>query len=135
MGRQGDVVVSLEPASEGFDGTSDTWLDQVAALRAELRAAVGVGAVAPLSVEPTPAVTRGAWQPIGVTVTSAAALAALVEAAQAWLGRDRGRSLTFTWTTSDGRRDSIELGGSGSDGAAARGEALRAAITERLADG
>jgi hypothetical protein len=133
MGRQGDVAVSLAPASGRFDETSDTWLEQVAALRGELRAAVGVGAVAPLAVEPTPAVTGRAWQSIGVSITTAAALSALLAVVEAWLERDRSRSLTFTWTAHDGRGDSIEL--SGHDVAAARFEALQEAVTQRLTDG
>ena len=132
MGRQVVVVVSVEPGSARFDESSDSWLDQVAALRGELRAAVGVGAVAPLPVEPTPAVTKGAWQSIGVSIASAGTLTALVEVAKAWLGRDRSRSLTFRWTARDGSGGSIEL--SGSDVGEERFEALLEVVTERLAD-
>lgn len=135
MGRQGDVVVSIEPASGRSDESSDAWLDQVAALRGELRARLGVGAVAPLAVEPTPAVTKGAWQAIGLSIASAATLTALVEVARAWLGREPGRSLTITWVAGDGRRGTIELRDDRGDPdvTAARFEALRAAVAERPA--
>lgn len=122
----GEVQLSIQPVSGRFDEQDDLWLDQVRAFVVELRDAADDLSM----VGETRPGTKGVLGSIVVSLASAGSLAALVELAKSWLGRDRARSLKVSWSA-DGDIQSLELSGAGLDDAAF--DELTQALTERMA--
>ena len=75
---------------------------QVAALHTDLQRETG--SVATRS-EPAPG-TKGGFVDVVLALGTSGALVAAVEILRAWLGRDKTRSITATWTDEDGTTQS-----------------------------
>lgn len=109
----GQAQLVLEPMSGRFDNRDERWSNQVTALLADLRRAVG-----DVSSTAEPLIgTKGAVGSIVLSVLSASSVTAMIELFKAWLARDRTRSLKVSWSA-DRELQSVELAGSRLDDAA-----------------
>lgn len=120
---ESSVELRLAPTSDRFDLTDDRWLDQVAALLADLREHVGDVDLRRAAVPGA----KGALDTIVLPLASAGAFTAAVEVLKSWLGRDRSRSVKVTWSD-DGELQQLELGGTKVDD-----EAFQAVIRSMVA--
>jgi hypothetical protein len=94
------VEVIVEPKSDRFERTDPRWRDQVVALYRDLRDEAG-----DVRTVSTPvAGEKGATTEIVLALGSSGALTAAVTMFQAWLGRDRSRSLEIAWDEGECRR-------------------------------
>jgi hypothetical protein len=110
MGTEGGVEVRIEPATGRFDHLDDRWATQVDALVGELASEVGT---VTRRHEPV-AGTKGGVGEIVLAVTSGGVLTASIELLRSWVGRDRTRSVTVSWSES-GRLSSVQLTGDATD--------------------
>jgi hypothetical protein len=119
-------IIDLQPVSDRYDGEDSRWRDQVAAFYRELDQEVGG-----VSRETTPvAGTKGGIETVILALGSAGAFTAAVQFFQAWLGRDRTRSLSVKWR--DGEEEHhVTLKGEGLDQETLR--AVAAAAAARIA--
>jgi hypothetical protein len=94
------VELVVEPKSDRLEAADPRWRDQVVALFRDLRLEdVNV------QTRSTPvAGEKGATTEIVLALGSSGAIAAVVTTFQAWLARDRTRSLDITWEEGDRRR-------------------------------
>jgi len=107
--HSGQFVV-IEPRTDWYDPEDGRWLAQVN----ELRAALGPY-LAPPGNAPTQPGRKGAAEFGGallVLLSTPRALPAILEAMQAWLDKDRTRSLKVSYRASDDQ-ESVEVTGTG----------------------
>lgn len=104
-----EVAISTETAKYAPD--SPQWRREVAALHTDLQRETG--SVTMQSV-PTPG-TRGAAVDVILALGTSGTLVAAVEIIRAWLGRDKTRTITATWTDEDGNERRFTLTGENID--------------------
>ncbi|WP_205324074.1 hypothetical protein [Glycomyces sp. YM15] len=104
-----DVVISAETAKYAPD--SPQWRREVAALHSELQSATGAAAT---RSTPVPGARDGIVQVI-LALGSSGALISAVQVFRAWLGRDKTRTITATWTDEHGETQRFTLTGENID--------------------
>jgi len=112
MTQQGgtDLELTLRAGSDRFDVHDESWIEQEAALLADLRKEVG-GVRRDLTAGPG---QKGVVETIIMALGSAGAFTAAVDCLRAWLSRDRTRRIELAWTV-DGREEKIVLQGTAID--------------------
>lgn len=104
-----DVVISTETAKYAPD--SPQWRRETAALHSDLQRETGA-----VTTQSTPAPgTKGSAAEIILALGTSGALVSAVQVFRAWLGRDKTRSITATWTDEDGRERRFTLTGENID--------------------
>jgi hypothetical protein len=117
--------IRLHPESDKFDGEDPRWLGQVNDLYRELKQSVDG-----FRKESTTAPKgKGVAETVILALGSAGAFSAAVTCFKAWLGRDKHRRLTVTWTQ-DGMEQRIVLEGQMVDAESMR--RLSESIAQRL---
>ncbi len=104
-----DVAISTETTKYAPD--SPQWRREVGALHNDLNRETG--SVTTQSA-PVPG-TRGGVVEVILALGTSGALVAAVQVLRAWLGRDKTRTLTVTWTDSDGGRRQLTVTGENLD--------------------
>ncbi|MER0241803.1 hypothetical protein AAHZ94_07150 [Streptomyces sp. HSW2009] len=130
MGDARTAEVRLVAHSDRFAADDDRWQEQVLLLHTALAEATGL-----MEHRPAPGLalagTKGSVLPLVIGLTGPA-VAGVVAAIAAWLGRDRGRSVHLAWSV-DGRAGEFTVTGSTIDNATLRTaleHGLRAATEE-----
>ena len=97
----------IEPGSDKFDRNDSNWMEQVDSLYSDLRQEVGKVS---MKVQPV----EGGVDPASIILAlgSAGAITAAVQMFQAWLSRDRTRSLTLS-VSKGGEEQTITVSGKG----------------------
>ena len=103
-----DLVIT--PVSDKFAADDDRWLDQVSTFYRELDTEVGGIRRETKPVENS----KGGIEAVILALGSAGAFTAGVEFFRAWLGRDRSRSLTVSWTD-NGKPETVTVSGDNID--------------------
>ena len=117
----GPFEVAVEPHNDYYDPGDDRWLDQVAALAAELDAQVDtVRRGRPVEG------AKGVVDQLIIALGSAGAFQAAVDCLRAWLGRDRDRRIDLSWEE-NGVERSVTLTGEAVDAETVR-EIAKAAV-------
>jgi hypothetical protein len=104
------MELTLRTGSDRFDTDDESWLEQEAALLAELRHEVG-GVRRDMVAVPG---QKGMVETIIMALGSAGAFTAAVDCLRAWLSRDRTRRIELAWTV-DGREEKVVLQGTAID--------------------
>jgi hypothetical protein len=104
-----EVVISTETTKYAPD--SPQWQREVAALHTELNRETGA-----VTTQSTPVPgTKGTAVDVILALGTSGALVAAVEIIRAWLGRDKTRTITATWTDEDGKERRFTLTGENID--------------------
>lgn len=104
-----DVVISAETAKYAPD--SPQWRRETAALHSDLQRETGS-----VTTQSTPAPgAKGAAVDVILALGTSGALVSAVQILRAWLGRDKTRSITATWTDEDGKERRFTLTGQNID--------------------
>ncbi|MEU5155539.1 hypothetical protein [Glycomyces sp. NPDC021274] len=104
-----EVAISTETAKYAPD--SPQWRREVAALHAELHRETGRVATQSMPVSGT----KGGVVEIILALGTSGALLSAVQVFRAWLGRDKTRTITATWTDEDGKERRFTLTGENID--------------------
>jgi hypothetical protein len=104
------MELTLRTGSDRFDIDDENWLEQEAALLADLRSEVG-GVRRDMVAVPG---QKGMVETIIMALGSAGAFTAAVDCLRAWLSRDRTRRIELAWTV-DGREEKVVLQGTAID--------------------
>ena len=121
-----DVAISTETTKYAPD--SPQWRREVGALHNDLNRETG--SVTTQSA-PVPG-TRGGVVEVILALGTSGALVAAVQVLRAWLGRDKTRTLTVTWTDSDGGRRQLTVTGENLDQSSF--QALSESIGKKIED-
>lgn len=102
--------IRIEPGSDKFDRNDSNWMEQVDSLYSDLRQEVGKVS---MKVQPVEG-HKGGVDPASIILAlgSAGAITAAVQMFQAWLSRDRTRSLTLS-VSKGGEEQTITVSGKG----------------------
>jgi hypothetical protein len=104
-----EVVISAETAKYAPD--SPQWRRETAGLASELDRETGSVATRSTAVPGT----RGAVVEVILALGTSGALLSAVQVFRAWLGRDKTRSITTTWTDEDGKERQVTVTGENID--------------------
>ena len=104
-----EVAISTETAKYAPD--SPQWQREVAALHTELHRETDA-----VTTQSTPVPgTKGTAVDVILALGTSGALVATVEIVRSWLGRDKTRTITATWTDEDGKERRFTLTGENID--------------------
>lgn len=105
------VEVAISTQTAKYDPDHSDWRNQVAALHTDLQRETGA-----VATRSEPALgTKGGFVDVILALGTSGALVAAVEVLRAWLGRDKTRSITATWTDEDGKERRFTLTGENLD--------------------
>ncbi len=100
-----EVTIATDTGT--YDIESGQWRAQVTELHASLRDEVGT-----ISLRSAPAPdAKGTLETVILALGSSGALLAAEHCFRAWLGRDKTRSLTVTWTDDTGKERKLSITG------------------------
>lgn len=99
--------MTITTDTDRYDAASRQWRAQAAELHASLRDEVGSVS---LRSDPAPG-SKGAVEAVILALGSSGALVVAEHCFRAWLGRDKTRSLTVTWTDETGEERKVSVTG------------------------